>query len=141
MKFFAINQPPHETWVPLSYKLSSMNWNKTNSTELSSQQNSWNIRLQNLRSILERLQMPKSQLLCIQKFSLLSLNELLDSWIILTVFKSTKYPRIYRNKNIKALHIQARTTTYSELDFSSFLLYCSLTVGDRTFFKVTGVAK
>lgn len=37
--------------------------------------------------------------------------------------------------------MQARTTAYSELIFSSILLYCSLTVGDRTFLKVTGVAK
>lgn len=36
--------------------------------------------------------------------------------------------------------MQARTTAYSELIFSSILL-CSLTVGDRTFLKVSGVAK
>lgn len=72
--------------------------------------------------------------------SLLSLNDPLDSWVILTIFKSIKYFKICY-KYMKALYIQARTTPYSELIFSSILLYCSLTVGDRTFLKVTGVAK
>lgn len=42
---------------------------------------------------------------------------------------------------MKALYIQARTTPYSELIFSSILLYWSLAVGYRTFLKVPGVAR
>lgn len=70
------------------------------------------------------------------------LNTTLDSWFILTLFKSIRDSRLYIIlNNIRALYILARTATYSEVVFNRIFLYCPLTVGDRTFLKVTGVTK
>lgn len=86
--------------------------------------------------------MPKSEPLCIQEVVSPLLNVTLDMWLIVTLFKSVTYSRLYITlNNIKARYILARTVTYSKVVYNRIFLYCPLTVGDRTFFKVTGVAK